>query len=287
MVKSLRLIVNSIITAIPGIINIGGLLLLLFFVYAVIGVQLYGTIGFQGELSEHANFRSIGNAMLLLFRFATGENWNGFMWDLTKERELCDPNPTYDKNLPWCLKERDYPECTDVNGCSAGMSVFLYFYSFILIVGLVVLNMFVGVVLEAFENSQESDILNPADLDHFVEVWAEYDPDATYYIKASDVQSFLRKLRPPLGIKDEDDNISNLGDFYFKDQSLLEISVNERKQVNIVNVATQVAKRLVKAVSLVAPNSGCISLQPQLFSLNGPTTQLPQQNRNKEKILEN
>ena len=71
-------------------LNIGSLLLLLFFVYAVCGVQLYGTIAFQGELNEQNNFRSVGQAMLLLLRFSTGENWNGFMWDLMEERDGCD-----------------------------------------------------------------------------------------------------------------------------------------------------------------------------------------------------
>lgn len=245
LIKSLRTIVNSIVTGIPGILNIGGLLLLLFFIYAVIGMQLYGAIGFQGELNEHANFRSFGNSMLLLFRFSTGENWNGFMWDLLQERPVCDPNPTYPA----------------VNGCSAGPSVFVYFYSFVLIVGLVILNMFVGVVLEAFENSQESDILGPTDLDHFISVWQEFDPDATNYIKASDVNKFLRRLRPPLGIAtDEDDRDDktasfNQNGFYFEDQSLLEIAVNEKKEVNIINVARQVAKRLVKAVSNTSWNA--------------------------------
>ena len=46
LIKSLRTIVNSIVTGIPGILNVGGLILLLFFVYAVIGMQLYGAIGF-------------------------------------------------------------------------------------------------------------------------------------------------------------------------------------------------------------------------------------------------
>lgn len=253
LVKSLRTIVNSIVTALPGLVNIGGLLLLLFFVYAVIGMQLYGMVGFQGELNEHANFRNLGNAMLLLFRFATGENWNGFMWGLLQERPGCDLEPTFSRTSPWCLKDKDYPSCTEVNGCSADGSVFVYFYSFILIVGLVALNMFVGIVLEAYENSQESDILSPTDLDHFVDIWSEFDPHATNYIRASDINTFLRRLRPPLGIDDAEDDTKaeNFGreNLYFKDQSLLEIAVNEKKEVHIVNVARQVAKRLVKAVS--------------------------------------
>jgi voltage-dependent calcium channel L type alpha-1D len=252
LVKSLRTIANSLVTATPGILNVGGLLILLFYIYSIIGMQLYGTVAYLGELNEHANFRTLGNSMLLLFRFSTGENWNGYMWDMLKDRPQCDPNPTYNKNAPWCLRDEDYPNCTEVNGCSAGLSVFVYFYSFILIVGLVVLNMVVGVVLEAFENSQESDLLSPSDLDHFVGVWAEFDPNATNYIKASEVNVFLRKLKPPLGLGADEatksDNF-NQDDLYFKDQSLLEIPVNENKQVNIVNVARQVAKRLVKAVS--------------------------------------
>ena len=251
LVKSLRTIFNSILTAIPGILNIGGLLLLLFFVYAIIGMQLYGAIGFQGELNEHANFRSLGSSISLLFRFSTGENWNGFMWDLLQERSECDPNPTYNSSSPWCLSEQDYPNCSEVNGCNAGPSVFVYFYSFVLVVGLVVLNMFVGVVLEAFENSQESNILSPDDLDHFVSVWTEFDPYARGKIKASEVNTFLRKLRPPLGM--EESNNTETGnlekeDLFFKDQSLLGIRVDERKEVTIANVARQVAERLVKVV---------------------------------------
>ncbi len=244
LVKPLRAIFNSIVTAIPGIVNIGALLVLLFFVYAVVGVQLYGLVAFQGELNEQANFRTLGSAMLLLLRFSTGENWNGFMWSLFEERADCDLDPVYNETAPWCLNEEDYPDCTEVNGCSAGYSVFAYFYSFTLIVSFVVLNMFVGVVLEAFEKSQEGDILTPDDLDHFVAVWAEFDPEATWFINASDVQSFLARLPPPLGI-DEHERPKK-GDDLSNDQCLMEISVNDKKQVNIVNVATLLAKRLTK-----------------------------------------
>lgn len=173
------------------------------------------------------------------------------MWALVEERPGCDPYPVYNETSPWCLKDKDYPNCTVVNGCSADSSVFLFFYSFVLIVGLVALNMFVGVVLEAFENSQESDILSPADLDHFVHVWSEFDPNATNYMRASMISAFLTRLRPPLGIASEKDTkAESIGKdtLYLKDQSLLEIAVNEKKEVHIINVARQVAERLVKAV---------------------------------------
>ena len=108
----------------------------------------------------------------------------------------------------------------------------------------VILNMFVAVVLQAFEESNEGELLAPADLDHFVSIWSEFDPDASWFINASDVQQFLTRLRPPLGVAGQAHN-ENEG-LYSKDSCLLEISVNDKKQVNIVNVATHLAKRLAK-----------------------------------------
>ena len=244
LVKSLRVPFNTMLSVLPGMMNIGALLLLLFFVYAVCGMQLYGTIAFQGGLNEQNNFRNVGAAMMLLLRFATGEGWNLFMYELMEDRGAgCrDDNLQYDETSPWCLNENDYPNCKEVNGCAAGNSVFIYFYSFMTIVSLIILNMFVAIVLQAFEASNEGEILQPRDLEHFVRVWQIYDPDATWYINASDVQSFLSRLSPPLGMAGHGKR--NKGELYTKDPCLLEISVNKKKQVNIVNVARCLAKRV-------------------------------------------
>ena len=245
LVSQLRAPFNTMVSVAPGMSNIGSLLLLLFFIYAVCGVQLYGTIAFQGELNEQNNFRSIGQAMLLLLRFSTGENWNGFMYGLMKERNGCDSDPTYIESSPWCLNESDYPNCSEINGCSAsGYIVFAYFYSFTMIVSFVILNMFVAIVLQAFEASNEGEILEPKDLEHFVSVWSKFDPDATWFINAADVQSFLSKLKPPLGMAGQPDN--DKGELYVNDPCLLKISVNDKKQVNIVNVAHLLAKKIAK-----------------------------------------
>eukprot|EP00580_Thalassiosira_gravida_P014264 CAMPEP_0201685176 /NCGR_PEP_ID=MMETSP0494-20130426/53021_1 /ASSEMBLY_ACC=CAM_ASM_000839 /TAXON_ID=420259 /ORGANISM="Thalassiosira gravida, Strain GMp14c1" /LENGTH=688 /DNA_ID=CAMNT_0048169005 /DNA_START=668 /DNA_END=2734 /DNA_ORIENTATION=- len=260
LVKQLRAPFNTMVSVLPGMVNIISLLLLLFFVYAVCGVQLYGTIALQGELNEQANFRSVGNAMLLLLRFSTGEGWMSVMYALLEEREdccediwcckrdpsldMCDSNPKYEEASPWCIDEDDYPNCSEVNGCSAGASVFVYFYSFTMIVSFVILNMLVAAVLQAFEASDEGELLDPADLEHFVSVWSEFDPDATWFINASDVQSFLSRLRPPLGMAGQFN--AEKGGIYTKDPCLLGIAVNGKKQVNIVNVATLLAKRHAK-----------------------------------------
>jgi hypothetical protein len=78
--KALREMINTLVFTVAGLINVFGLLFLLFFIYSVMGVQLFAKVQYHDELNAHANFRSFGSAILTLFRMATGENWNGFMY---------------------------------------------------------------------------------------------------------------------------------------------------------------------------------------------------------------
>ena len=247
-VKKLRTLFNTLVVSIPSIANIGTLLILLYFVYAVVGVSLYGFIPntSNGVLNYQANFRSFGTAMLLLMRFSTGENWNGFMRSMVDTVEGCDPNPIYNPDRPWCLRDDDYPDCTPLNGCGAGASAFVYFYSFTLLVTFVILNLFVGIVLEAFETSDEGDILSPDDLDNFTKSWAQFDPSATWYIKAGDMKKLLMDLKPPLGAGTRD---MKQVDKFLDDPCLKDLPVDKNGNVNIVHAATSLAKRLTVMVS--------------------------------------
>lgn len=215
-------------------------------------MQLYSTVAYQGELNEQANFRSFGNAMLLLLRFSTGESWMSVMYALLEDRKdccqdiwcchgedgLCDLNLEHNQTQKLCIKEEN---CIEINGCSAGISVFVYFYSFIIIVSFIILNMIVALVLEAFEASSEGDILEASDLEEFVQVWSEFDPNATWFINATDVQRLVAKLSPPLGVFAD-------GGPCMKDECVLSIPVNNAGQVNIVSVASLLAKRATKEV---------------------------------------
>jgi len=76
--KSLRILFNTLLSSIPSLVNIGGLLFLLFFIYSIMGVQLFAHIQMDGDdMTVHANFHGFWEAMINLFRFSTGENWNG------------------------------------------------------------------------------------------------------------------------------------------------------------------------------------------------------------------
>jgi hypothetical protein len=54
-------------------------MLLLFFIYAVAGMSLFGSVKWGEYLGRRANFSTFPAALLTLFRMLTGENWNGIM----------------------------------------------------------------------------------------------------------------------------------------------------------------------------------------------------------------
>jgi hypothetical protein len=60
-------------------VNIGSLLLLIIFIYAILGVYLFADVKLNGELDQHANFMSVGTAFVTLIRALTGEEWPKIM----------------------------------------------------------------------------------------------------------------------------------------------------------------------------------------------------------------
>jgi hypothetical protein len=58
---------------------VGSVLFLFFFIYSVMGMNLFGVVRDGEVLGKHANFKNFPEAMAALFRSATGERWNGIM----------------------------------------------------------------------------------------------------------------------------------------------------------------------------------------------------------------
>ena len=76
----------TFIYSIPSLMNVGSLLFLFLYLYAVIGVYFFSDIKLQEGLSEHANFKTFGAAFLTLFMTLTGENWCFLMEDCARIR---------------------------------------------------------------------------------------------------------------------------------------------------------------------------------------------------------
>jgi len=67
--------------------SLGLLLIILFFMFAIIGRSMFGMAKIgepNDELNEHVNFRDFTTSFLLLMRCSTGESWHLIMFDLAR-----------------------------------------------------------------------------------------------------------------------------------------------------------------------------------------------------------
>ena len=106
--KSLRLIFNTFVLTIPSLANVGALLLLMWYIYGILGVFLFATIKLQDYLNVHANFQDFGSAFLTLIRISTGEAWNSIMHDCLRKKA-----PNFN-----CMEDPDYYDIQDNDGKS-------------------------------------------------------------------------------------------------------------------------------------------------------------------------
>ncbi|KAL1020919.1 hypothetical protein UPYG_G00006400 [Umbra pygmaea] len=162
------------------------LIVMLFFIYAVIGMQVFGKVALMDgtQINRNNNFQTFPQAVLLLFRCATGEAWQEVMLACMYGKK-CDPKSDF---LPG-----------EEDTCGANFAVF-YFMSFYMICAFLIINLFVAVIMDNFDYlTRDWSILGPHHLDEFKKIWAEYDPEATGRIKHLDVVTLLRRIQPPLG----------------------------------------------------------------------------------------
>ncbi|KAK3700089.1 hypothetical protein QZH41_015046, partial [Actinostola sp. cb2023] len=188
---TIRILLWTFLQSFKALPYVGMLIGLLFFIYAVIGMQLFGQIGLENDepgdpwdqINPQNNFQSFTQAIQVLFRSATGENWHVIMLACATGA-LCDPR----------AKKNPGETCGSV-------ITYLYFISFIFFCSFLLLNLFVAVIMDNFEYlTRDESILGPHHLDEFVRVWSEYDPGATGRIKHTEVCQLLRQMSPPVGI---------------------------------------------------------------------------------------
>ena len=91
--RGLQIIVKSLVGSLPALVNVGTILLLVFFIFAALATSLFGTMCVDGEvalggmgavrcmlmgdnvLGLHANFRNVGESFQSLLRCSTGDAW--------------------------------------------------------------------------------------------------------------------------------------------------------------------------------------------------------------------
>ncbi|XP_072336832.1 voltage-dependent L-type calcium channel subunit alpha-1S-like isoform X5 [Scyliorhinus torazame] len=148
--------------------------------------QVFGKIANVdgAQINRNNNFQTFPQAVLLLFRCATGEAWQEIML-ACQPGKLCDPESDYEPGEEYT--------------CGTNFAVF-YFISFYMLCAFLIINLFVAVIMDNFDYlTRDWSILGPHHLDEFKRIWAEYDPEAKGRIKHLDVVTLLRRIQPPLG----------------------------------------------------------------------------------------
>uniref|UniRef100_A0A672NYX1 Voltage-dependent L-type calcium channel subunit alpha-1C n=1 Tax=Sinocyclocheilus grahami TaxID=75366 RepID=A0A672NYX1_SINGR len=183
--EGIRTLLWTFIKSFQALPYVALLIVMLFFIYAVIGMQMFGKIALRdnSQINRNNNFQTFPQAVLLLFRCATGEAWQEIML-------ACSPNRPCEKGSEVNHNSED---------CGSHFAI-IYFVSFYMLCAFLIINLFVAVIMDNFDYlTRDWSILGPHHLDEFKRIWAEYDPEAKGRIKHLDVVTLLRRIQPPLG----------------------------------------------------------------------------------------
>ncbi|XP_075430998.1 voltage-dependent L-type calcium channel subunit alpha-1D isoform X12 [Ascaphus truei] len=184
--EGIRTLLWTFIKSFQALPYVALLIAMLFFIYAVIGMQVFGKVAMRDntQINRNNNFQTFLQAVLLLFRCATGEAWQDIMLACLPGKR-CDPES--DSNPG------------EENTCGSNFAI-VYFITFYMLCAFLIINLFVAVIMDNFDYlTRDWSILGPHHLDEFKRIWSEYDPEAKGRIKHLDVVTLLRRIQPPLG----------------------------------------------------------------------------------------
>ena len=174
----LRSLLSTLVTSLPAFWNVGALVLLLFFIYAYVGVLTFGSVRRGDALNEHANFESFPMAMLTLFRVATNDEWVGL-----------------DARL------FDFPAGAGRRGDCGSYAAYPFFVTFVVLVSDDHAQpLHRGDHREFRKHAKSRGVeISPDALSGYVRAFHEFD-DGSGTVEGADLERLLRRVPPPLGI---------------------------------------------------------------------------------------
>uniref|UniRef100_A0A8C3LEL3 Sodium channel protein n=1 Tax=Chrysolophus pictus TaxID=9089 RepID=A0A8C3LEL3_CHRPC len=186
--KGIRTLLFALMMSLPALFNIGLLLFLVMFIYAIFGMSNFAYVKREVGIDDMFNFETFGNSMICLFQITTSAGWDGLL------------APILNSGEPDCDPHKDHPGSSVKGDCGNPSVGIFFFVSYIIISFLVVVNMYIAVILENFSVATEesAEPLSEDDFEMFYEVWEKFDPDATQFIEFSKLSDFAASLDPPL-----------------------------------------------------------------------------------------
>ncbi len=164
----------------------------------------------KSGLDDVYNFKTFGQSMILLFQvkqkkkiildfiqqhfllfikfrqMSTSAGWDGVLDGIINEEDCLPPD-----------NDQGYP-----GNCGSSTIGITYILSYLVISFLIVINMYIAVILENYSQATEDvqEGLTDDDYDMYYEIWQQFDPEGTQYIRYDQLSDFLDVLEPPLQI---------------------------------------------------------------------------------------
>lgn len=136
-VPKLQMLVAALLKSLPSLVYVGSLLMLHFYSYAVMGTFLF-------RENDPVHFRNLPASMLTLFEVVTLEGWVNTMYT----QMYGSDHYGYDDEM----KALVVAERTSI---ARPLISPLYFVSFIMLGTMIILNLFVGVIVNGMEEAQD------------------------------------------------------------------------------------------------------------------------------------
>uniref|UniRef100_A0A8D0HP20 Sodium channel protein n=1 Tax=Sphenodon punctatus TaxID=8508 RepID=A0A8D0HP20_SPHPU len=187
--KGIRTLLFALMMSLPALFNIGLLLFLVMFIYAIFGMANFAYVKKEHGIDDMFNFETFPNSMLCLFQITTSAGWDSLL------------NPILNTGPPYC--DPNYRNTNRTMGnCGSPAVGILFFVTYIIISFLIVVNMYIAIILENFSVATEesTEPLSEDDFDMFYEIWEKFDPEATQFIEYSALSNFADALPEPLRI---------------------------------------------------------------------------------------
>ncbi|CAB11726.1 Calcium-channel protein cch1 [Schizosaccharomyces pombe] len=173
---------KTVVASLPSIFSLIATWIVLYITFAIAFNQIFGLtkLGLNG--GPNKNFRSIRNALVLLFTMTFGEGWNDVMHD-------------YTISYPNCVNGDDFYN----SDCGNKPWAYGLFIAWNIISMYIFVNMFITVVFDNFSyihtKSSSFTNLQRNDFRQFKDSWAPFDPMVTGYIPKRNAVKFVLSLR--------------------------------------------------------------------------------------------
>ncbi|GAA6002036.1 hypothetical protein JCM10207_003048 [Rhodosporidiobolus poonsookiae] len=178
---SLNQLFKTAAASLPAILNIFALWLILFLVFAIFYIELFGLTRWGSAGTHNSNYYTFFNTLVLLALQSTGEGWNEYAMNYTVEFPACTNSLNY-----------LFSDCGSAPGAYSLFIIWnvLSMYLFV--------NLILGAVIEnfsfVFQTYVKVTSITREQMRGFKKVWAQFDTERTGYLQPKDVPRFLHRL---------------------------------------------------------------------------------------------